>query len=376
MKTVCFLNGHLILREHKTGVHYFHEYVIKKIALIDRKYDLKVAFFDNNNHHARILNRTENKWLMPFVKINKTVPRILSYILPIEFFFGNSDVYFCDGLFPHTLHNAKRICLVHDLMIKIYPENYSFVKKIYLELFFSKLKKADLIIAVSETTKKDIIKYYKVPEEKIVVCYNGVCDVSPTMKKDILDNNLINLNRRYLFYLGDMRKNKNLPGIVSGFLNFCDSEDVNDLYFYIAGKKNDDYQYVLNELKKSPHGKQIKFLDYVSENDKNLLYKNCESVVLLSLYEGFGMPIVEGMNYYKPVITSNCSSMEEVGRDAVILVDPLDTNAISRAISDIYYKRFVIDEEAYKRKLAIYNFNNVADIINDAIEQSIETSAE
>lgn len=372
MKKVCFLNGHLILREHKTGVHYFHEYVTKRIASMDKTYDLNVAFFDNKNEHAKELNKKENRWLTPFVKINKSAPRILSYILPIEFFFGNNDVYFCDGLFPHTLHHAKRICLVHDLMVKIYPENYSFIKKMYLELFFSKLKKADLVIAVSETTKKDIIKYYHVPEERIVVCYNGVNTIDHSIEKINLDNTSIDISKRYLFYLGDMRKNKNLPNTVRGFLNFCDTNDINDLYFYIAGKKNDDYQNVLSELKNSSHGNQVKFLGYISDTDKDLLYKNCESVVLLSLYEGFGMPIVEGMSYYKPVITSNCSSMKEVGSDAVVLADPMDITDINRAISDIYYKKFVVNKDQYEKKLATYNFDNVASIINTAIKKCVE----
>lgn len=374
MKNVCFLNGHLILREHKTGVHYFHEYTTKRIALMNRNYNLCVACFDNGNEHTAILNKKENEWLVPYIKINKIMPRILSYILPIEFFFGNNDVYFCDGLFPHSLHHAKRICLVHDLMVKIYPENYSFIKKMYLELFFGHLRKADLVIAVSETTKNDIVKYYHVPEEKIVVCYNGVNNTNLQNEKNSLDDKSIDLHKKYLLYLGDMRKNKNLPNTVKGFLNFCNEENISDLYFYIAGKKNDDYSNVQRELEKSSHRSQVKFLGYISDNDKTLLYKNCESVVLLSLYEGFGMPIVEGMSYYKPVITSNCSSMKEVGEEAVVLANPKDACDISRAIGDIYYKKFVVNKDVYDKKLSIYNFDHVAKVIDSAIEKCIGKS--
>lgn len=372
MEKVCFLNGHLILREHKTGVHYFHEYVTHKIALIDKDYDLKVAFFDNKNEHSKELNKQENKWLVPLVKINRWMPRIFSYVLPIEFFFGINKVYFCDGLFPHTLYHAKRICLVHDLMVKIYPENYSLIKRIYLELFYSKLKEADIVVTVSETTKCDIIKYYHVPEEKIVVCYNGICNKMPFNKISHLCDTDIDINKRYLFYLGDMRKNKNLPNTVKGFLKFCDSNNVNDLYFYIAGKKNDDYQNVLDKLRNASHANQVKFLGYVSENDKELLYSNCESVILLSLYEGFGMPIVEGMSYYKPVITSNCSSMKEIGKDATVLANPQDIEDISRAIGDVYYKKFIVDKDLYEKKMREYNFDRVADIINTTVERCLQ----
>lgn len=369
MKSVSFLNGHLILREHKTGVHYFHEYVTKKIAFMsNKKYKLKVSFFDRNKEHYKEMKKKENKWITSYVEISNA-PRILSYILPIEFFFGKHDLYFCDGLFPHTLHKSKKVCLVHDLMVKIYPENYSLIRRAYLNLFFSKLKKADLILAVSENTKRDIMKYYHIPAAKIIVCYNGVNE-----KKEIFKSNKptsFNIHRKYLFYVGDMRKNKNLVRTVQGFLNFCEENKVKDLYFYIAGKKSNDYQQICEILKKSKYGKQVKFLGYISGNDKEILYQNCESVVLLSLYEGFGMPIVEGMQYYKPVITSNCSSMKEVGEGATVLADPKSIKDISRAIGDIYFKRFVVDKAIYDKKLAKYNFDNVAEIINSAIEECI-----
>lgn len=370
MKNVSFLNGHLILREHKTGVHYFHEYVTKEIAYMNnKKYNLRISFFDKNNEHSKEMEKKENKWIVPYAQISK-MPRILSYILPIELFFGRNDVYFCDGLFPHTVFHSKRICLVHDLMVKIYPENYSLIKKIYLNLFFSKLKKADLIVAVSENTKRDIVKYYHISPDKIVVCFNGINKenkISNNIKKTSFD-----IHKRYLFYVGDMRKNKNLVRTVKGFLSFCEKNNVDDLYFYIAGKKSGDYELIRNLLDSSKYGNQVKFLGYISGNEKEMLYKNCEAVVLLSLYEGFGMPIIEGMQYYKPIITSNCSSMKEVGEGTAVLADPKNVTDIGKAIGKVYYGHFKVDKIAYDKKLAKYNFENVAKIVNSAIEKCID----
>lgn len=369
MKKVCFLNGHLILREHKTGVHYFHEIVTKKIVQIDKKYSVNIAFFDTNGNYKEIMETESNQWIKPYSNICKRWPRILSYVLPIEIFFGKNDVYFCDGLFPKCFYPSKRICLVHDLMVKIFPENYSWLKKAYLELFFRKLKKADLVVCVSETTKKDIMRFYGVNEKKIVVCYNGVDKLKLKSSNYEMDNKDISLKKKYLFYIGDMRKNKNLLNTVKGFLLFCASNPDAELYFYIAGKKGDDYEAVYSIVDASDYVDRVKFLGYISDGDKCELYKNCFGVVLLSLYEGFGMPIIEGMQYGKAVITSNCSSMQEIAEGAALLADPYDINSICNAISLLYSGEYKINPIKYKKCLERYTFDNVSDIINYTIEK-------
>lgn len=369
MKTVCMLNGHLILREHKTGVHYFHEYITKELCLKKDKFDVKVAFFDKNRNHERLLSLENNRWIQPYCVIEKKWPRIFSYVLPIELFFGKNDIYFCDGLFPITIDKRqKRVCLVHDLMVKIFPENYSVIKKIYLELFFRTLPKADLIICVSENTKKDVMQYYGIPEEKIVVCYNGVTPLQGK-KSYRLDNAEIDIQKRYLFYVGDMRPNKNLINTVKGFLDFCEKSNTRDLYFYIAGKQNGDYDRLQEILEKSKYGKQVVFLGYITDNDKFILYENTTAVVLLSLYEGFGMPIIEGMQHYKPVVTSNCSSMKEIGEGAAILVNPKDIKQISQAFETVSAGNYVVDKKIYDEKIYRYTFTNVGNIIADALEK-------
>lgn len=371
MKTVCFLNGHLILREHKTGVHYFHEIVTRKIAQLDKSYRISVAFFDHDGEHTSLMRKTNNKWVEEYSRICRRAPRILSYLLPIEMFFGKNDVYFCDGLFPHTFFKSKKICLVHDLMVKIYPQNYSILKRIYLELFFSKLKKADAIVCVSETTKKDIIRFYGVDPEKIVVCYNGIDEKQGYPSTLKLDDNSIDVTKNYLLYVGDMRKNKNLINTVKGFLMNVERYNNNDLYFYIAGKKNGEFESIKKIVESSPYGNQVKFLGYISDGDKMKLYLSAKAIVLLSYYEGFGMPIIEGIQYGKPVITSNCSSMKEIGEGIVLLADPNSPEDICETIHKIQSGEYEIDAEQYENALKKYTFDNVAQTINHIIEEVI-----
>ncbi len=363
MKKVCFLNGHLILREHKTGVHIFHEKVTKKILEKKRKYDVNIAYFDCKNKYSKYLEK--NQWMGPFVNVCEKAPRILSYILPIELFFGYNDVYFCDGLFPHTMKKSKKICLVHDLMVKIYPENYTLMKKLYLNLFFNKLKKADAIICVSNNTKEDIIKYYNVEQEKITVCYNGIDNVVKNI--DEPESKLIKKGDEFFLYIGDMRKNKNLLNTVKGFLEFCKRNKQSETKLYIAGKQNDEYEIIKEVIDESEYSDRIVFLGYVSEDDKNYLYSHAKCVLLISFYEGFGMPIIEAMQRYKPVITSNCSSMKEIGENAAILVDPNDIGEIADKMAYVDMGDYKIDRNEYDKRIRKFSFDNVSEIINEVI---------
>ncbi len=369
MKSLLMLNGEMLLKEKKTGVDYFHLIVTKTLISSNKDYKIQIGAFDETGEVEKLLEKDENMWLKPYI-IFTHKKKLLRTFMPIESFFGEFDIYFCDGFVPYLSHRAKRICIVHDLIAKTYPENYSFVTRKYLDLYFKRLKKADLVFAVSEATKTDLVKYYKLNSDKVKVCYGG-SGFEPSTKHTILDNNMIDLNKRYLFYIGDMRVNKNLIKTVSAFLDFCEDKHITDYYFYLAGNKNGDYETVSSLVSKSKHGNQVKFLGYISDNDKDLLYQNCDGVLFTSVYEGFGMPIVEGMKYYKPVITSNCSSMKEVGEGAALLVDPHHVETIKAGISKAYYKLIKVNRDAYNQKLDRFDLKYVALVINEEIHNLI-----
>ncbi|NFH70316.1 glycosyltransferase family 4 protein [Clostridium botulinum] len=334
---INFLNGNLIIRKNKSGVHFFHENIMR--GLIKNGINLKTSFFNFTNKNTLLLEEKENNWIKDNIIQNKYLPRILTYILPIEFFFGKSDIYICDGWIPITICKSKKIAIVHDLMSKIYPENYSLIMKLYLSLFFVQVKKADRIIAVSDTTKKDIIKYLNISANKIDVVYNGVnLKYIKSIESDKSRIN-INLNRKYILYIGEMRKNKNLISAIKAFELYCSIND-DKCYFYIAGKKSYEYENIINYIKNKPIKNRIIFLGYISEKEKIKLYKNSFAFIFISLYEGFGIPILEAMACKTPVITSDCSSMKEIADGSALLVSPTNINEICKMIEKLNDERF------------------------------------
>lgn len=323
---INFLIGKLIFRRRKTGVHVFHENILKEYIKRNREIPFFISAF------TFFKKKYKSDPLYPFTCFKSKLVEIILYFLPIEIFFGKSDVYICDGFIPHTYYSSKKVAVVHDLMVKRYPENYKWIMKLYLYYYFYSIKRADVIIAVSETTKRDIVKYLKIELEKIYVVYNGINLNRSEIKIEKTENVL---SKKYLFYIGDMRRNKNLLSAIKGFEKYIQDENDSEMSFYIAGSKKNEYDNLYDYVKKKNIEKRVKFLGYVNENEKVLLYKNAFALLFVSYYEGFGIPILEAMFYEVPIITSDCSAMKEIAGNAAVLVNPKDIQEISYAISQL-----------------------------------------
>lgn len=337
--TVNFLTGSLTLRKHRTGVHLYHENLLKEL-MKDPYYQKNITvscYATEKDLHKEFPQYKEEPYANN-IRFSHKMVRILSYFLPIEFFFGSSDVYFCDGLIPITLHKKKKIAVIFDLMVKIYPQNYSLIRKIYLNFYFRRCKKADYILTISQTTKNDIIQYLNIPQERIYVGYIGY-ETAAQENAIIKDSKISNLmlQVRYAFYIGDMRKNKNLINAVKS-VEYANNQGI-ELYFYIAGAKSDEYSSLHDYVEKHSLNNRIQFLGYITEEEKARLYKNAFALLFISDYEGFGIPILEAAGYGIPVITSNRSSMKEIAENYSILVDPHDVKEIAKSFELIMDNR-------------------------------------
>lgn len=354
------LTGDLIFRQHKTGVHFVHEYLMNE-AIKDGFFNLTVSFY-----------RKQKEFLKKYKLINtekvsfafaSPLMKILIYFIPVQWIFGKQDVYFCDGIFPAMIGKSKRICLIHDLMVYRYPENYSLIMKIYLRVYFHRAKKADRIITVSQTTKEDIVKYLKIDPNIIDVAYPGVKEA-----KNIAQINT-EVPSKYIFYIGDSRKNKNLIGAVHGFADYI-NKTKEDMYFLIAG--GGDKTELKAEIQKIGMTERVWLLGYISEQEKNYLYKHAYAFIFVSFFEGFGIPILEAMMRGVPVITSNTSSMREIAEGYAILVNPYDYESISNGIlklsdDNVRQDCIKLGHQCVKK----YNWKHTYNVIKKSIRMTI-----
>lgn len=230
----------------------------------------------------------------------------------------------------------KRVLTIYDIMPLTYEKN------LLTEHFEGPLKRsaqvADKIIAVSEYTKQDIIKYYGVSEEKIEVIYLG--PMSTNNYKKVEANAILKYGLRaggYLLTVCTLARRKNVDGLINAFGDFKHKYNDSELKLVIVGRTSGDNVY--NELiyKAAAACGNVIVLGYVDNDLLVELYQNCLAFTFVSLYEGFGLPIIEAMQYGKAVITSNITSMPEVGGDAAIYCNPYERESILEAIETVVF---------------------------------------
>lgn len=272
---------------------------------------------------------------------------------------------YCDLL--HSLnselpifYNGKSVVTIHDLRYIKYPHflrNLSKLKSEYLKYIMRKsCQKATRVIADSENTKKDIINLFRIPEKKVKVIYltadfEKFSSANKRPNKEILKQ--YSIEKPYFLYIGVKRPHKNLEGLIESFVEFKQKYDKWNTKLVIAGEKYSNYKDYLIRAKQLNMNNEIFFLGFIPNENLKALYSEAEIFLLVSFYEGFGLPILEAMECGTPVITSNISSMPEVAGDAALLINPYNPQEIAEKMNDI------ASDKDLRRKLIEKGFKRV-----------------
>lgn len=239
-----------------------------------------------------------------------------------------ADIFYSPSFMPPAFSKAPFVFTVHDLMHLFY---YSQMHKIYYEQIIARLaKSAKKIITVSHFSKQQLVELLNIPEDLIRVIYNGV-------DEHFLQNEEAHeMDRPYFLYVGNRRKNKNLPAMITAF---AQAKIPEDFILCISGNVDAELQQLISTLKIE---KRIKFLGFIEEKDLPKVYKGAHATLFVSLMEGFGLPIIESMASGTPVLTSSTSCLPEIAGEAALCVNPDDISAIQTGI-----EKLVNDENFY-----------------------------
>lgn len=242
---------------------------------------------------------------------------------------------------------ARNLVTIHDLAFELFPTHFTAAQLRRLRNGTRRsVKKADHLLAVSEATKADLVNIYGVSPERITVTPLG-CDtsvyrpVSASEKKRVIEK--YKLTRPYIISVGTLQKRKNHIALVKALRQLLD--DGNDLDLVLAGGKGwlfEETEKTIQELRLTGH---VKLLGFVPDEDLPALYGAAEVFALTSLYEGFGLPLVEAMACGTAVVTANNSALKEVAGDAALTVDAEDVPATATALGK------VITDKALRAKL-------------------------
>jgi len=267
----------------------------------------------------------------------------------------NLDLAFFPANQIPLFYRKRAFVVVHDLAIYLHPEWFPdhqwFSTKIVLPKSF---ERAEKIITVSRNTKLDLLKLFKLPEEKIEVIYPGI-----VAKDDYLPEELDNVKRKfdiageYLLFLGTVEPRKNIVRLAKAFASYL-FDSGREIKLVLAGAKGWKFQPILEEIaeinKRLPLP-MIKYIGKVTNRERNLLIKNTRGFVYPSIYEGFGFPVLEAMALGVPVLTSKNSSLEEIAGGAALLAEAGD-------IADIKRNLKILCEDEIKRKELIEKGND------------------
>ena len=247
---------------------------------------------------------------------------------------------------PHGIpRSIKRVVTIHDLIVWRYPQFYSLVdRNIHRSKIRHSCKIADVVVAVSEQTKRDLVELLHVPEDKIKVVYQS-CDpifwkpVSESDKQYVREE--YHLPEKYIICVGSIEERKNPIAVVKARAELPD-----DVHLVIVGKNHGTYHASLMSAVKSLRlTNRVHVIGKADFDDFPALYACACASAYMSLYEGFGIPILESLCCDTPVVTSNRSSMPEAGGDAALYADPEKPAEIVQRLKSI------IDDPALRQQL-------------------------
>ena len=272
--------------------------------------------------------------------------------------FGYPDVLHGTNYLVYPSTKSIKIINIYDLTFIKYPEYTDSVVKTYTERVKRCLKWTDLVLTISESSKKDIIDYLKVDPAKIYVTplasrYHANY-LSPEIILELDKQITYDFSKPYLLFVSTIEPRKNITAIISAF-NYLKQKYEIEHQLILIGKKGWNYEPIFAAIENSPWKNEIHHLDYLSDQLVALFYSRADVFVYPSHYEGFGLPVLEAMTLGTPVVTSNTSSIPEVAGDAAILIDPNDyiqlAEAILKVVSDRQLRQELIKKGKERAKL-------------------------
>ena len=351
------VNTRLFVKGKMDGIAWYAYEVLKRMVkshpehefvfFFDRKPNEEFIFADNVTPvvvHPQA--RHPFLWILFFeIGIRKALKRER-----IDVFFS-PDGWLCLGT------NVKTVNVIHDLNFVHYPEFSSFWCRKYYQFFFPRFaRKADAIATVSQFSKDDIVKSYGINPEKIRITYNGIAEdfFEISEEEKALTRKKLTNDVPYFVFVGTANKRKNISRILNAFEQFRKNGHFAKLVF--AGMNKYWDKEMQSVFKKMQFSDDIVFTGYVSTAELNKIISSSTALLYPSLFEGFGVPILEAFACGTPVITSNVTAMPEVAGDATLLVNPLSTEGIISAMEKIYTDKNLCNELSRKGKERVKYF--------------------
>jgi glycosyltransferase involved in cell wall biosynthesis len=231
---------------------------------------------------------------------------------------------------------CRAVVTIHDCIHLMFPQYLPGAMAYYYARFsmWSAVRQADRILTVSETSKRDILKFFDIPPEKVAVIYNAIDErflAEPDAERMDHVRQRYQLDHPFLLYVGNIKPHKNLGRLIEAFA-LARANGLGNLRLVIVGDQLSKYPPLRQAVHRHRLDKDVRFLGFQPYDTLSVFYRLARAFVFPSLYEGFGLPPLEAMACGTPVVTSNVSSLPEIAGGAAVLVDPYDPTSIADGI--------------------------------------------
>jgi glycosyltransferase involved in cell wall biosynthesis len=354
------IDGRCLMVGRRTGVEEYTLNLLLALFEADKK-NQYVLFF--NSWKEPVFNfDIFKKYKNVEIKRHRIPNKILNFSFwylgwpKIDKLAGETEVVFMPNInFAAISRNCKLILTIHDLSFECYPNHFSW-KRRFWHIFINPKKlcrRADKIIAISDSTRSDLISLYKINPAKIETIYSAAGDGFKVISRN--DTELVRVKEKYrlpykfILYLGTIEPRKNIGAVIRAFDSFnqfaIENKNVELMKYglVIAGEKGWLSQKIFEEIKTTRSSKGIYFIGRIRNENKKYIYNLASLFVYPSFFEGFGFPPLEAMRCGVPVIASNNSSLPEVVGDGGMLIDPDKPDEICRAMKEILSNRELRD---------------------------------
>lgn len=329
-------------------------YTLKLLQYFKRSADENTQFIVYLRESQKSDLPAENRYFK--YKIVKSSHFWIQFFLPLHLFFNrNINVYFAPAHYTPSFCPVPIVVTIHDLAYFYYPNEF-LKKDLYKLQNWTKasVNKAKHIIAVSKTTKKDLHTFYRLDDSKVQVIYNGYEKKRsfPNLKNKA---DLSITNKPFLLYVGTLQPRKNVTTLIKAFSIV--KKTFPELELIIAGKKGWLFDEIFKLIEEMGLEDCVYFTGFITDQQLAYLYQNARCLILPSLYEGFGLPILEAMSFGCPVISSFTASLPEIGGDACMYFDPKIVDDLVEKIQQLLTNKQLSTELTEKGKLRIREFS-------------------
>ncbi len=332
----------------KTGVGVYGLNLVKSIS----ESDINNIYYIIVQDDEKSLNYITNK-NFKFIRVKKKLFRkfILRWLLEqfyipyLIFKFKIDVVHSLHYSFPIVTFGAKKVVTIHDMTFFKYPEMHIRIKKYYFKFFITIAPIfADKLIFISQSTLNDFRKLFHLEETKASVIYHGVSQLfNPNIDRIRINFilNKYNIDKEYLLFIGTIEPRKNIKNIILSYYKLLNENSGYKLV--IAGKKGWHFNEIFELIDELKLNEKIIFTGFINEDDKPFLIAGAKIFIYPSMYEGFGIPVLESISCGIPTITSNVSSLPEVVEDAAILINPLDVDELFLSMQKVLNDKNLYD---------------------------------